>query len=438
MTRLRSAAEADSSLARAETQAGRFASAVKILDQASERTQEQPELRDLHARLQAQRGRAFRVAEFYRLLHETWHLSFREHDLQAVAAAEHGLRVLEIFEQPRWWQALPGEDLTAAQQEQLRQDTYEMFHLLAALRTKLGMINFLHPKAAKEHYEAALALVERIQAYQPSQTIRLIKVISLAMLGKIDQVRPMPPAELTHPTDQFFFGMIQFFVGVQPDNFLVRALFQAVTRHVPALDLEDPKAKGKQLLQMAITQQPSHFGYYIWLGLVLMAEKDLAGSELAFNSAVAVRPDEYWTYGFRPGPGDAGAVGHRTRGAPPPGAAALWNLDRAIELEPGESINYWFKADMHAWLQQRAEAVEAMSRFFETVRPPRLTAEWPDSTGLFGGSVAAQRQNIENGLVYIQQSLEKSPRIRPRAGLWRWASSRRTSRTPRWPRRKRC
>jgi tRNA A-37 threonylcarbamoyl transferase component Bud32 len=291
----RSSGEADERLALAEVAADRLTSAERILKQACERLQDQPQLGDLRARLEARRDRVGRLVRFYHLADQVERLIYFNQLGQARGAAEQGLEALEVATDPSWWDHLPGTELTAEQRDKLKHDAYRLLLLAGGLQALDGFTRFGAPQA----FHSAIRAFDLAEQHRPSRTGSYMRLFCRFGLGQQGQVKALPDGEPTSDVDHYLMGLAHLAMVDIPDHPVAKHLL-AWLRPLPKdLDLQKPVATAEKHLRRAVELNPRHFFHHLFLGQALRRTRQLESAELALNACVVLRPD--------------GALGYRMR-----------------------------------------------------------------------------------------------------------------------------
>jgi hypothetical protein len=98
-----------------------------------------------------------------------------------------------------------------------------------------------------------------------------------------------PPPQPINAADYFFIGLLNYFVAKRQGTWIPKAL-TLVRGQFPDLDGKAPLATADRLLRAAVMLEPRNFWAHWVLGRNLLTAKDYAGAELAFNSAILLRP----------------------------------------------------------------------------------------------------------------------------------------------------
>ena len=294
---LQTGIEAGESLAMNEMKQGHFPVAANLLKRLNDRAAGEASLPlEMRQRLVAEADRASRVAEFYRLSDLGERNEFFEYDDLAEDQCHAALDRLGVFAAQRRWETLPLADLAKLQREQLREDAFRELLLLAGLEAKRGLMNFGNANATPAYHQA-LDTIEISRRLRATQSAQVLDVFCRLGLGKIFKLRPQKTVEPTCPADQYFIGLMHFWVGSAQADPVVVAL--KLVQPFTGIDFSDSLPKADRLLRLAIAAEPRQYWNYFMLGWTKMATQDFAGAELAFNTCVAVRGDNGLGYAYR-------------------------------------------------------------------------------------------------------------------------------------------
>ncbi len=372
IARIRSAALADELLALNELGQGHFATADEILSRLETDVPDEREFADFRDRLIARADRVRRLAEFYRLSDEAERLEFFEYDDQAEDAATAALQGLGVLDEQQWWEKLPGDDLSARQASQLREDVFRQLILLGAIRAKRGLIHFADPRYASS-YRGALDVVAHTQRWRPSQSARVLEVFSRLGLNPLEaaRIKAEPPIEPTSAADLYFVGLMQYWIG-QAENDAVSLMLRTI-QPLTGMDFSDSLAKSERLLRSAASQDPRHYWTWFMLGWNRFAAEDFATAELLYGTCVALRPEYALGYTYR-----GLALVRRAQQLEDATARAellkrgVADAERAQTLEPRNPEVVWLHAIALALAEQAAESCRMFVRAVE-LEPPLET-----------------------------------------------------------------
>ncbi len=376
LTSTRNTALANEKLALAELRAGRFAAAEGILQETLARLRNEPALEDVRGRMEARRSDAHRLVEFHRLADLAERLEYEFDDKSALAASAASLSSLDVFAHEKWWQHLPAADLTAEQQNKLREDVYRQLLFLAAIRFKGGVMSFGTP-AMTEHAKAAVEAVAATHRYRPSKSGHIIEYICRSGLREAPPPPPLMDSEPTSAADYYILGFAYQGIAsgllAEPKS---RFLLERFGPRI-GLDMKDPPGMAQKYLQMAVSLEPHHPWTYIWLGSAYGSAGEFEEEAMAYNTCVVLRPDH-----------PAGYVNrvrqllyraNRTKDTAVRGEL-LWrglpDLDRLMILAPDAPELHVARYELFWMLDRRAEAVAALTEALDLFQPPRLRGGW--------------------------------------------------------------
>jgi eukaryotic-like serine/threonine-protein kinase len=379
---------------------GRFREALAMLDDIIlPRLKLEPELHGQIGALEALRNQAFHLAEFFDLADRAW---FKAGDddrsgLRALHDCRAALRHLGIissdegrFDHLEWWQHLPDDLLSDKQQNRLRAEIYGQIVLMALLHMREGMmlqsldrglINLLTAKnpGTSEHYRVSLQLIEQARGWElwkntsPSRTVQLMQRVSSSLLA-LDR-NPVGDA-VTHDGDglhvpaeettdeivsaeYFHDGLLHFYVGRFPDNWVVRLITRLFVRH---LESATALKRAEEDLRAATRLVPGRFLPHYILGWTLMARNDYAGAELAFNTCISLKPNEPRCYIWRGAALVNQAVQINDAESPLRQdliKRAMADRDRAMQLDANLLENHWKSAEIFVALGKTRQAIDS-------------------------------------------------------------------------------
>ena len=309
---LENAAKGDETLAVAETHAGRFASAETILHKATRSLENEEGLAPLRDRLEAQRLRAHRIAEFYRLWNRTellaigsQELGFTRIDEEALTTCLAALKHLGIFDDPaEWWTHLPATELLPWQFQRLQDDTAIALGMVALWQTKKGFkssffgINAKDPNSIAS-YRAALDSLQMLQTYHQARYKRLSSAAEVLqffcryLLDQRDNLRPLR-MDVQDAGDAYFLGVAHVFLADPMFAGVSKTVMGLVSKDVlkfSGLDFDTPLVTAERMLRLAVSLDPQHYWAHYWLGRCLSTKRDFSAAEQAFNTCVGLRPD---------------------------------------------------------------------------------------------------------------------------------------------------
>lgn len=375
----------DDRVVNVQLRADNFQGAERTLDETigSLAGEQDAELLARRQSLEAQRDRLHRVVAFYRRADDAWFRAGEENDEEAVEAGEQALQSLGILDShDNWWEKLPAEDLSANQHQELQQEAYRQLILLCAMRTKPGLnqLRVLNRKQAAVHFQEALIPLElavRLRTSRTSQVLGLIDVNALRVAGAApsDEIvarfgQPQAPPRGgvivgEDPTDYFFLGLVNFFIGKFPQDPMSRIGTALVLRGVTDLDSRAPLPTAERLFRASVQLDASRYWPHFMLGWTLATLKDYPGAELAFGTCISLRPENARGYEQR-----ALVLYRESLQREKPlqkqlRAEALADSDRALRLSPDDPSTYWSRGDLLVLLGRDSEALPAFARAFE-------------------------------------------------------------------------
>jgi hypothetical protein len=399
--------------------AGRFEAMLGYLPDHGE------DARAVRRAVQDRFARTRRLADFSAGAAQVYSLAGEENFAAALAQCRAALDSLGMRRGAALFEALPLEDLSAAQAAELRQDVYRTLLLFSALqlvpaiqalqgpaggpswarRMRMArlaarllpkqvlrwlMINGLvqmpgmpgpaRLAAARAEILAGLGVVEDMRgveaaAERPSRTFLLVErmLVMLRMFveaedkhGVIrDWLSAHPPAQVPEPADAadyFFIGLLNYFVAKRAGDALAASVIFLLRHHFPDLHAAAPLQNAERLLRNAVALEAQKFWPHWLLGRTLLAAGDAKGAELSFNAAVALRPDYARGYEQR-----ALALGEQWRrdGDARLRARALADLQTARRCAQGDPASFWTRGEIFDLLEEPFEALDAYCLWLE-------------------------------------------------------------------------
>ena len=284
-------------------------------------------------RVIAKSQRIQRLVQFYEQADYAHQQNYLSRDTSGLMAAKAALEAVGVWDHVDWWRHLPDQDLTAIQQEHLRESVYQQLLSLDGLLIKgigkrlsgdrqlnssssfLTMLRrFIRTDAGKEEARAALLVSQRVRHYRPAES------------------------------ERWFTGMARFRLG---DGKRAKA-----TELGPSRNAADAHALGVLSLIASLDR-----GFRFFYG-GYQDEDDLQVANDLFARSGSLRPDHYWTLlalahsqallAQRDGPDSDTPA--RNRYAP-----AIQTLGRCIALDPNNPFGY---ADRSAVYRMQAGVIK--------------------------------------------------------------------------------
>ncbi|MCH7728045.1 MAG: serine/threonine protein kinase [Planctomycetes bacterium] len=253
----KSAALADEETAANLTGQNDFGSAEQVLSKALARLGNDVSFHQLRKRLSEKLDRAQRLNQFSLLIENAWRFHFHEYDDDAIVACDKALRQLRVFDQERWWEHLPDDELTELQADQLREQAHAALLLYATEVAKYtlpeaGLLDFarsLFGQGNSDLYRISLHLCQLAQAFHPTQVGSLLDVYCRFGVGEISPAAlPEELLELTINApapkcalDHHFLGGAHFLLAADPTSPLSGAIRFLNKRVNLGIDTENAK-----------------------------------------------------------------------------------------------------------------------------------------------------------------------------------------------------
>jgi serine/threonine protein kinase/Tfp pilus assembly protein PilF len=300
LAQAQSAADAAVQSADAELLAGRFLPARDFLKSALSTLKSDERLAEDGQSVEQRLTDIERIVNYYSLAEAGEEMSVAQRDTEAQILLQRALSSLGVFDHADWWAHLPTSDLTAAQDDVLREDIYLKLNLLIALYSKSM---HLHVASFKGENDARRVLVfnDMIQRYRPAEFARWYAAFSRFRLRRGPTIDVSQLGEPLNAPDAFAKG-VMYAVGADYDK-LTGAF---------ASEDEDLRLLSKRHLELAAQMNPNHYWTHYMLGYVELAraehEKDLslaehmalfASARRAFAQCITLRPNYWRSYAER-------------------------------------------------------------------------------------------------------------------------------------------
>jgi tetratricopeptide (TPR) repeat protein/serine/threonine protein kinase len=296
--KLRVNAEVVEELAKSRLRAGRFADARDLVRQAvkhvedAQEIENSPELEGARLRLGKMFARTDLLVTFYRSLDQTELLggiSFRSAD--TAVSGKRSLELLGVFTKAEWWNDLPDDDLTPAQQAHLREDVYLEIILVAGVQAREAVFSYGTPEV-EPPLRAALETLGAAKKFRREHGVLALEAIFRAGLGQLPSLDTYLDRGPVRPVDHYLNGITHLWVSMASESSTVEApLTRAASLLLPGTDFKNPRAMAEYRLRTAAQMDPEHYWSHFWLGRTLMASGKLQEAELAFNACLTLRPD---------------------------------------------------------------------------------------------------------------------------------------------------
>ena len=343
------AAERAEATALSQIQSSRFESAANMLMRAEELVQDEPLLEPLASRLAVRRDRTKRIVDFYRFSGQAQEETFFSRVSRSSVYCQAALDQLNVLTNPDWWTALPDDDLTPAQQDQLTKEVYRIICLLASMRlaeTSNTMADFsmlVNPKKLDPDdpvlrmFHACGYAAERASRFRSSRGMKLIEELDEFARGQRKMIDLVGLAPL-NSIDSAVMGSIMD--NNVPASGPVRMAISAF------LDLRDPNVVARQWLNDALKDNPDWFWLPMFMGLNLSNTGEPEAAVKVITHAVGIRPDYWVGYQYRAWASTRAAL---QKDLDPKRketflASARRDIQRAMDIEKDNSTLFWIQA----------------------------------------------------------------------------------------------
>lgn len=317
LNELAAAARLADQFATNESQANRFSSAVELLRSAMDSIGEEPLLQIEHKELEQKAERLQRIIDFYRLAEFAEERNVLSRDAKAIMACSSAIQALGVWDKEDWWVHLPDQDLTPAQKNQLRWDTYQQWLLLDSTLTKVigtrllgtgrsgsisGFFKSLRrlrgTNLAKPESEAVLVISDRIEKFRLSEAARWYRGVAQF---RLNQGARVAASDLDYPrnaADAQKLGVLCMIAALDRG-------FQIFFRDYQG---KDPLEAARDLFNRSSTLRPDHYWTQLALAQVQykLAEKSADTSWRKFDPAIqatgrciALDPEKCFAYADR-------------------------------------------------------------------------------------------------------------------------------------------
>jgi tetratricopeptide (TPR) repeat protein len=210
---------------------------------------------------------------------------------------------------------LPDADLEASQRNQLRNDIYRTFLLLATLHAYQGakagwpsggeekggllvLIAAFDKSKGEQSLRSAREILARAHAFRPSRSGTLVGICCDMLLG---DHKKGPAADLAAPpscaADYHLLGLAHFSLKWYPDDAIVQLLYPRSDEI--GVDVKNATAVGEAYLRTALQLEPQQYFTHAFLGRVLAGMSRYQEAELAASTCIALRPDYESGYSLR-------------------------------------------------------------------------------------------------------------------------------------------
>lgn len=305
--------EAAEQLANEELQAGRFETALNILDRAVEELEGEEKLQDLSTHLSSRAENVRKVVAFYQHNAAAAEANFLSQDTVGLIESQEALKVIGALEHGDWWNHLPKEELTAEQFDDLRQTVYRVLVSLTGIYTKQlgekmlgdegsvgrqGLFRALMGSAGKDEGRAALILSDMANRFRVAESIRWYRGRVARRFGRNYYVAPedlRPPANSADARALFLLNLV---AALNPEFHF------ADYRGEP-----DPLVSAHDMMQLALEMEPDFYWSSLSMGHTeyLLAKRAVEAGEpdawrqydaarQAFGRCIALQPELPFAY----------------------------------------------------------------------------------------------------------------------------------------------
>ncbi|HKD37517.1 MAG TPA: protein kinase [Pirellulales bacterium] len=279
-----------------------------------------PDMVKLRNEITALYDRLHRIAQFYKLVNDAQRSAFFEEDEQAEQQCLAAVSLFGGLTNPNWFDELPADDLSPSQHERLQEEMFRQLLFLSAMRANRGLMILGDPKSG-EAFRLALDALAAANRWKPSESARLLNVFSRVGL-KLSEVGKLPldsvaaviaqlgsgignlagfvrakPIEPTSAADFYFLGIVHLWVSERGGD--VVSLVLNASQPLTGTDFSNSLEKSERLLRRAASMEPKHYWTYFWLGWNRLAAKRFSAAELAFDTCIALKPDNALGFAYR-------------------------------------------------------------------------------------------------------------------------------------------
>ncbi len=311
------AVEAANSLAVTELHADRFSSALNILDSSIESIEGEPSLAQDYALMNQRAARLRQIVDFYHYADLTHEYNLLSRDTKGIISCLAGLRIMGVLEKQDWWFHLPDEDLTPAQQDQLRWDIYKQLLSLDAVLVKMigirltgsdrpgtaaglfpAMRRFLRTDIGKREANAVLLISDRADMFRRSESVRWYRSVADFRLGNGRLVRGNELGQTYNAGDAHSLGVLS----------LIAALEESFQVFFSEYEGDDSLLAARNLFSRSSKLRPDFYWAQLSLAQAeyLLAVRDSDRSWRKFDSAIhaasrciAMEPEKCFAYADR-------------------------------------------------------------------------------------------------------------------------------------------
>ena len=338
-------AERADATALSHLQASRFDAALGFWNQAAEVLQKEPQFQELRDEITGKRDRVSRIVDFYSLGHKAQEMMFFDQLREATIHCQAALERVGALDHADWWVNLPDRELSPDQIRKLREEIYRQLGVLATIRlaeqAETGFsLEWLTKITSDENQTQELPFVSsamlaagQANRFRPARSLQIVDDLG-QLLTKGKQDINLMIGEPLNPTDAAMLGSI--LDTHAPRDPVGKMMLQ------PLLGLRDPDVTAQNWLREAVNNSPEWYWLSIFNGTNELRTERSQEAIRSFTHAVAVEPNAWVAYLHR-------AVAHLQAAKKAESrqqkqvelASAARDLQRARDLEPGNSYLYW-------------------------------------------------------------------------------------------------
>jgi serine/threonine protein kinase len=348
ITDLQIAAERAAATAESQIKNNRFDAAAKTLASGFELIHDEPQLQSLAQQIEQRHLRTQQIVEFYALSSKAQEETFFDRTNRSAIYCQAALDELRILDNPNWWNALPDQDLSPIQKEQLQSEVYRITTLLASMRLAetakqaVSLEMLVDPQSVNADEQAVASLKSAgfaagvANRFRPSRAMQMIEEISNVVQGRgtaidLTNINPL------NAVDSAVMGSI-LDNNVDPQG-NGRAAISAI------LEMRDPNVVAKQWLDDALKYNPDWFWLPVFMGHSQVRIGEPEEGIRTLSHAVGIRPDYWVGYQYRAIASLAAATNETSRKRRSELLnASSQDIQRALDLEPFNSELFWTKA----------------------------------------------------------------------------------------------
>ncbi|MDA8744070.1 protein kinase [Rubripirellula amarantea] len=280
---LRTSAAVSLELAQQELSANRLSSALRFLRGTTDAIGKEPQLAQEFLQIQDRGDRIERIVRFYHHADQSRLHNTMSKDAEAIVESVASLNALGIWNRDDWWYALPDQDLTPTQSDDLRHDVYQQLMVLDALliktiatrlagadrigtgRTLLpSLVRFLRTDIGKREARAAIVISDRLDRFRPSEAARWYRSVADYRLGNGMRLSGSDLGLTKNAADAQGLGVLCMIAGLDP----------AFERLFRGYGSDDPLLEAQDLFGRASTERPQSYWTQLSLAQVVFLAAD--------------------------------------------------------------------------------------------------------------------------------------------------------------------